>query len=514
MRILRNKRTGEVVQVEDSEAQSYLNPQTQINGSDMAGGMGGIDPDMANSIIQQYLMQAMSSPGSTAAGRSLTQASALKDLFGLSETAEQKNKKMSKSDGARVLEVLENAYFLNKRGPLSYADKGVGGRASGFAEEVNAKLSADYNPELLSYTQLLESSRPMFAKAAGDVGNMSQSEQQVAISSIPKGRNSYEEAKQFFNMMRKRMNLPERDFDSEVANAGLTGSTKGNGQVIPLPIKKTKTSRPTYQQPVEEGEIVSEGGQAPDDRLSAKILKGKGLPIATSVLGSLVGGFLGPMGSVGGAAAGYGGGDVIRRGLADLLDVDLGNDTTIARPKGTTGSKAVNLLSGPAIAGGTTALFKLHPLLNQLKDIRAGGMAPLAGKEILSGIKSGTSSFKGPGTGTAAKKFMGQASEMYGGKNVSATSALARKRFLGDYARNRQGEVRNPLIDRMLDAERRTLSNLLKQKGGLPMKALEAGDSALYGGQKVLGSGLNVAKQVIPYYLLYSLLNKVSGQRD
>lgn len=383
---IRNKRTGEVKVVQENELPDYLPSQTggQTAGGGMTGGAGSLNP-----LVLQYLMQGISKAGSTAGGRYLTQAQTLQGLLGETETAEMQNRKISKSEGQRILKVFEDSYFLGQRGPLAYGTTGVGGRATGFAEELKSKYSADYNPELASYMALLESSRPLFAKAAGDVGNMSEAEQQNAIKSIPRGRNTYEEAKQFFNGMRRRFGMSERDFDSEIISRGITQTTRGDGAVIPLKIRKTTQRQRSSLIPPPDQDGTGKG-----------LLQGKTLP----VLGAIAGGIGGTL--VGqpflGGAAGYGGGDVIRRALADLLGEDLGNEGTIAAPKAQNMGEAVrDIGSGPLAAGSIASLagpLAVAPFRNILASRAAGSFGTkairTAAREGSKGVVGGQAALK------------------------------------------------------------------------------------------------------------------------
>jgi hypothetical protein len=484
---IRNKKTGEIRQVEENELGNYIGGGQQQIG----GGAQGINPDMASQMIQQYLMKGMAGAGSTAGGRYLTQAQTLKDLFGMSETAEQTNKKMSKVQGQEVLKMFEDQYFFNPRGPLSYATSGVGGRASGFQEEVLAKISADYNPELAAYMASLESSRPLFAKAAGDVGNMSASEQENAIKSIPKGRNSYEEAKLFFNMMRKRMGLPERDFDSEIATAGINQTTRGNGEIIPIKIKGAKTTNTGgMEQGAEEGEIVSEGGPKKIKKLPYKLLGG--------LLGGLAGSvFLGPGTLVGGSI-----GAGIGTGLGSLLERASDKGTS---PGNIYGGAGEDIMSAGKAGIGTFLLGKLlspfktaHGGIDKLRSSGIAGKSA-SGQTIASGIKSGSSrAMAGTNAAGLSKATAGAQKYYSGSKDFPLESLLAKRRVLDETLRKASGDWKASFLGQSAKVERDVLDKLIKGAGG-KVQVADKMDTLLYKLQEILGNTVGAAGKAVPY---------------
>ena len=121
---------------------------------------------------------------------------------GLSE--DEAKKARAKTDAERILTQLEDAYFGGNNGQgLAY------GRKEGIKQFVAAK--AGKNADLNVYLGLRESLRPTFARAAGDVGNLSKSEQDRAVKTIPTALNTPEEAAKFFKATREKFGLPERN---------------------------------------------------------------------------------------------------------------------------------------------------------------------------------------------------------------------------------------------------------------------------------------------------------------
>lgn len=384
---IRNKKTGEIRQINEADVGQYF-PQTQpqITGGD------GISPDMANAYIQQLILQGLSAPGTVAGGRALTQAAALKDLLGVGETTEQKNANKIKSDAETALKELEDIFFFNKRGPLAY---GTGtsdfGRLSARIEGIKATQIAGYNEELNRYQRQWSTLGPKLAKLAGDTGNIALQEQIKALGGLAQGIDTFETAVEMVNETRRKFGLPERDIVGELQSKGINEIKKGDGTVIPLNIKtekKTETQKPSgpqypgltfdqYEKPQ-----IEQRQAGPTD----EFLQKKTLPIIGAILGGL-GGI--PIGQPGlGAAAGYGGGDVIRRGLADLTGANI-NEGTIMAPKGTPQSTATGLISGPLTSYGLGSLLgpmAVAPFKHQLAS-RVAGTASTAP------IKAGVSEF-------------------------------------------------------------------------------------------------------------------------
>ena len=117
---------------------------------------------------------------------------------GLSE--EEKKKLRAKGDADRILSQLEDLYFDSNSGKgLAY------GRVGGILEY--GKAAAGYNPDLNTYLTQLESNKPTFAKAAGDTGNFSKSEQESAIKQFPTPFSTKTEAKKYFAATRNKFGL-------------------------------------------------------------------------------------------------------------------------------------------------------------------------------------------------------------------------------------------------------------------------------------------------------------------
>jgi hypothetical protein len=118
------------------------------------------------------------------------------------ETAAEAKKKAAQIEADRILTDLENMYFDNKLHK--------GGRLG----QIMGSLEAMANPDspINRYNNYIKSVRPTLVKAAGDVGNLSETEQQAAIKILPNIALTREEAIKRFADTRSRFSLPNRDY--------------------------------------------------------------------------------------------------------------------------------------------------------------------------------------------------------------------------------------------------------------------------------------------------------------
>lgn len=134
------------------------------------------------------------------------QVTSLKAIYDLmkppEETTAQETRRVAKTNADRIINLLEKNYYGGSPTPkLAY------GRLHGIIQTINSKLGR--NPDLNAYMALRDSVRPALVKAMGDVGNFSATEQQWAISNVPAGMNTPEEAQRYFRDLREKFALPE-----------------------------------------------------------------------------------------------------------------------------------------------------------------------------------------------------------------------------------------------------------------------------------------------------------------
>jgi len=120
-------------------------------------------------------------------------------------SAEVQKQKRSKEVTERILTQLEDLYFKNA---LYGGKRGVGARIGGASQKLGAALG--YNEPLKIYEGIRMSSRPLLARAAGDVGNLAIQEQEAAVMAIPDAGSTLGEALLGFSEARKKFGVPTR----------------------------------------------------------------------------------------------------------------------------------------------------------------------------------------------------------------------------------------------------------------------------------------------------------------
>lgn len=116
-------------------------------------------------------------------------------------TAAQEKKQTATTDAERIMSQLEKLYF----GGEGSQDDLSKGRLGGLGSGLMAALGE--NQPLRTYADARDSARATLARAFGDVGNLSQSEQENAIKLLPTARSTPEEAAAGFQALREKLNL-------------------------------------------------------------------------------------------------------------------------------------------------------------------------------------------------------------------------------------------------------------------------------------------------------------------
>lgn len=132
-----------------------------------------------------------------------------------SSSADTEKKKVASDTADRILSDLESRYFQAREGKgLGY---GKGGALKKKFEEWTSfgETKPKELEEINDYNAYRNSVGATFAKAMGDSGNFSKTEQENALGSLPTEFNTREEAKRFFDSMRSKFNLPKREIDKE-----------------------------------------------------------------------------------------------------------------------------------------------------------------------------------------------------------------------------------------------------------------------------------------------------------
>lgn len=204
---IRNARTGETRNIDESQLGQY--------------GLGGQStaPD-PKTQYQQAWSQAPDIKTKDAIANSYKNAFGV-ELFStktLSDTDQKKADAQAKAE--RIITQAENLYFggAGAKGDLA------SGRYGSVLQRVLGAVGQ--NTPLNTYRGFLDTSRPDLVKAAGDVGNFSETEQQKATALFPGVTSTPEEALSKFANIRKRFNLPERDL-SPIAAPARSGGVVG-----------------------------------------------------------------------------------------------------------------------------------------------------------------------------------------------------------------------------------------------------------------------------------------------
>ena len=197
-----NSKTGEIKQVSPEELSSY-NP----------------------AMVEQYLKlkEEVEDPSEKLADIEAEETLNRIDEGGYTPglTTDERKKELAKKEAARLIDQLEDSYFgdlENTKDDLSY------GRGGGLI--ASAKAALGVNPELRTYKALRKSVRPTLARAAGDVGNLSEPEQKAAVKVLPTAFSTPEEAKMAFETLRRKMGVEERDIEqgTDYVGSGLIKS--------------------------------------------------------------------------------------------------------------------------------------------------------------------------------------------------------------------------------------------------------------------------------------------------
>ena len=160
--------------------------------------MGEMDQDQ---ILQMYTSGAFGAPGSTGAGRYLTQ---LKELGVLGEEEDQGIKNKNSHDSR--LGVLESLWFPNED-KLALPEQG------NWVKRQTHKLGKLYegSSEYELFRRYARTLGATLAKAAGDTGNIAWAEQAAQLQALADADLTKEEAQVAFENIREGLDLPKRD---------------------------------------------------------------------------------------------------------------------------------------------------------------------------------------------------------------------------------------------------------------------------------------------------------------
>jgi len=251
IRKIRNKKTGEVREIDDSQLGQYgLAPQPQTTTLSPTPSAQEFPPESIVGTPESPYKMDITKPGFTQpepqqkyiTGRSLKEhTEALRRARAAGDKAAEtdinadynrefqyqqtikpaapseamEKRERGLTDADRIVSLLEDKYFQGNQGKSIGYGKGGGISKSlelttAFGEEISPELE-----DISSYRALRDSARPAFARAMGDVGNLSEPEQQAAIKNIPDIFQTKGQALQYFKDVRQKLGLPERDLDKK-----------------------------------------------------------------------------------------------------------------------------------------------------------------------------------------------------------------------------------------------------------------------------------------------------------
>ena len=154
--------------------------------------------DSSGDLRQILLMQAINNP------KKASQISTILNMLP-APSADDLKKQSAKQLALQNITQLEDLYFSNKL----YKGPGLSGIITDF---LGPKLQPGGGYGM--YKNTVESMKPTFARAAGDVGNLSKAEQEAAAKNFPTARYTRAQAIQRFNEARERFGLPIADYSN------------------------------------------------------------------------------------------------------------------------------------------------------------------------------------------------------------------------------------------------------------------------------------------------------------
>jgi len=185
-----------MTQVWSVKQNKYVDP----GGGTTTSQTGGDSSDLRSILI----MKALQNP------KQASQISTILNMLPAPSTDDLK-KQSAKQLALQNITQLEDQYFGNK---LHKGNNPSGIFTTLFGGKVAPGSSYG------QYINTVESMKPTFARAAGDVGNLSRAEQEAAAKNFPTARYSRTEAIKRFNEARKRFGLEERDYTTITGSAG------------------------------------------------------------------------------------------------------------------------------------------------------------------------------------------------------------------------------------------------------------------------------------------------------
>jgi len=388
-------------------------------------------------------------------------------------TANEQKKADSQANSERIIRQLEDTYFGLDDGSKEML---ASGRLEGMSKTARAKLLG-INPKLKVYLDTLDSVRPTLARAAGDVGNLTETEQKAAIGAIPKATATAEEAFLGFEAMRKKFGLPERDIKSELSTPSAIQEQTQSTSLPEFNQASPEIMRLTEQQPNQPQEstfkqfmrgftsapytpVVDPEGKAADIIRGAS---GAAETIPTAVLYAMGKKIGGSTGGIAGATIGKTVGNIIGESAQNATGLQDESPQQLLE----------NTVKEPAKTAANTALFEaalklLQPFktvgqarqffINKNPNITVGGEN--VAQKALEAYQKLPSGLRTPSAERAAL----QAVDDFSGKNLSANAATAARTAAGKVGYLMSGDPAKGPVQAVNRAIQNEISNQLKSQ--------------------------------------------------
>jgi hypothetical protein len=124
---------------------------------------------------------------------------------------EQQKKQIRVQELLKVVDLIEGKFDELNPG------KGVGGRIQGLTTKQLQSFSQS-NPKIAAYHSFIRGIRPILSRGLGDVGNLSETEQQAAMELLPNDKDNYqtgvEKLKNFRDLLNLKINTTSGEAES------------------------------------------------------------------------------------------------------------------------------------------------------------------------------------------------------------------------------------------------------------------------------------------------------------
>ncbi len=161
-------------------------------------------------------------------------------------SADEQKKNLALTEVDRIVGNLENQYFGGE--DLSK------GRVGGLTTSIGSIIGME--PEAKTYQKSRKMARAKLARALGEVGALSEPEQEAAIALLPTLFSTPEEATMAFDEIRKMLGIKENDLTDQAESLSTTGLERTANALIPATVRGVKSA---YANPLEGSQRLAIG---------------------------------------------------------------------------------------------------------------------------------------------------------------------------------------------------------------------------------------------------------------